>query len=132
MPGTPRKRRRVEGVCVSFRVSPAAFSLAAAAVALSAAAALSETAPQLRRAGFVDIWTGHAAMTTCMGPQDSVALGDYVFSCAVLPYGGLFWEGEATLWARLDQRGGVVVQVAAYLCFEARTGCMQGALARRR
>jgi hypothetical protein len=64
-----------------------------------------------------------------MDRSDHVVLDRYVFSCGVRPQGAVFGRGGARLMARLRGEGSSA-RLEAFLCFEGRGTCVEGALDR--
>lgn len=89
--------------------------------------AVADTINELKSSGYETIWSGYAAITTCVHNDDAYELGPYLFVCNKFSYEYPYHYGDTSLLVRLFEYGGQPY-ISTFICLEPDDECIEGTL----
>lgn len=90
----------------------------------------SYTLHELRSSGYEVVWSGYAAITTCVHDEDAYELGPYLFVCNKFSYEYPYHYGDTSLLFRSIEHGWRMY-FFTFICLEPEVDCIEGTLYRR-
>ena len=112
-----------------MRKSILRFGLAVACLCAQPLPSRADEMGALIASGYQKLWSGYAAITTCVHDKDRYPLGNYVFVCEYV-YEYPYHYGDVNLLAKPLNLNGIA-HVSARLCLGEGNKCISGKLFRR-
>ncbi|MEW9837987.1 hypothetical protein [Mesorhizobium marinum] len=92
---------------------------------------MAETLPELTGGGYIVVWSGYAAITTCVHDRDFYQFGAFVFLCNQFTYEYPYHYGDVFLVTAAFEHEGRAA-VLAKMCMGETGACIPGSLLMRR